>query len=146
MSPRVRTLIATAALVACIAVLYAENALLSHEPFTLGAQIAAVLFMLWARFTFGMRSFNATAAPTAGSLVTHGPYAIVRNPIYASILVYFVASLIARPTWIHAGLLAVATIAVCVRVFAEERELRATYGAEYDAYAQRVKRLVPFVF
>jgi len=44
--------------------------------------------MLWARLTFGGRSFHAGANPTAGGVVTTGPYRFVRHPIYAAIL-YF---------------------------------------------------------
>lgn len=36
-------------------------------------QVLAVLLMVWARVTFGARSFHASAGPTEGQLVTTGP-------------------------------------------------------------------------
>jgi protein-S-isoprenylcysteine O-methyltransferase Ste14 len=37
-----------------------------------------------ARVTFGRRSFHAAANPTAGGLVTTGPYRLIRHPIYTA--------------------------------------------------------------
>jgi protein-S-isoprenylcysteine O-methyltransferase Ste14 len=114
-------------------------------PISIGLQVLAALFMIWARLTFGLRSFHAAATTTEGGLVTHGPYAIVRNPIYAAVLlfgwtavaVHFSLGSLPFGLGITGGLL--------VRVFAEEHELRARYP-EYAGYARRVKRLIPFVF
>ena len=52
-------------------------------------QIAAALLMVWARLSFGRRSFHATADATEGGVVTWGPYRYLRHPIYAAIL-YFI--------------------------------------------------------
>src|SRR5829696_705644 len=51
-------------------------------------QACAILLMVAARVTFGRRSFHAAADPTAGHLVTTGPYRWLRHPIYAAVL-YF---------------------------------------------------------
>ena len=49
-------------------------------------QVFAIGLMIAARITFGLRSFHAAANPTAGGLVTRGPYALLRHPIYAAVL------------------------------------------------------------
>lgn len=119
--------------------------LLGSGPISIGLQVAAVLFMLWARLTFGMRSFHAAANTTSGELVTHGPYALVRNPIYASVIAF---------SWTGVAVHLSALSVLCgllvfggmlTRILIEERFLRTRYR-EYDAYARRVKRLLPFVF
>jgi len=78
------------------------------------------------------------------SLVTNGPFAFVRNPIYSALFLFLIALAIAYGHWRN---LAVAVplywIATWGRVRHEERLLRAQFGAEYDAYAARVKRFVP---
>src|SRR5262249_49194862 len=61
--------------------LVATHALFSPNPVVIGVQVAAALLMLWARVTFGRRSFHATASATAGGLVTTGPYRYIRHPI-----------------------------------------------------------------
>ena len=76
-------------------------------------------------------------------LRTDGPYAIVRHPVYAGLLLGTtgIAVLRARPE----PLFAVAALAGLLHLKAgyEEGLLRARFGAAYDAYAARVPRLVP---
>ena len=109
----------------------------------------AALLMLWARITFGRRSFHAAANPTAGGLVTWGPYRYWRHPIYAAILLFTWAGVLSHgldPIALALALLA--TLMTAVRIASEEHYLRAEFPGEngYDAYARRTKRLVPFVF
>jgi protein-S-isoprenylcysteine O-methyltransferase Ste14 len=42
-------------------------------------QVLALLLFLWARITFGRRSYHVVADPTAGGLVTDGPYRFIRQ-------------------------------------------------------------------
>jgi protein-S-isoprenylcysteine O-methyltransferase Ste14 len=101
--------------------------------------------MLWARKTFGLRSFHAAASPSEGGLVTTGPYRWWRHPIYASILYFVWAGQVQAPTALAIALAVAATLGLFLRMLLEERFLTATYP-EYPQYARRAKRLVPFVF
>lgn len=136
---------ATVLAVICIARLALTGRVFGVGPLSIALQVGAGLLMLWARITFGKRSFHAAANTTHGELVTRGPYAVVRNPIYLAVIVFVFAAAGARLD-AEAVMLALG-IAACmlVRIFAEERFLRATYP-EYADYAKRVARLVPFVF
>lgn len=134
------------AAVAGLVGLIARGELFARNPVTIGLQASAFLFMVWARITFGMRSFHAAANTTEGELVTRGPYGIVRNPIYAAVILF---------AWVgvgaHLGLVSIVLGllilgGMLVRIFAEERALRARYEDAYAAYCRRVKRLVPGVF
>lgn len=80
-------------------------------------------------------------------LVTQGVYAHVRHPMYASFLLWGVTQALLIPNWIAglAGLVAVLAL-YAVRQSREETMMRDTFGAEYDAYCARTKRLVPGVF
>lgn len=115
-------------------------------PISIGLQVAAALFMVWARLTFGVRSFHAAANPTEGQLVTHGPYALVRNPIYTAVLLFTWATVAVHFDWVSLACGLAITAGMLVRIVAEEHELRAHFGAPYAEYCRRVKRLVPFVF
>ena len=61
--------------------LAATRSLFAASPLAIVPQAAAVLLMLWARATFGRRSFHFAASPTEGGLVTTGPYRWIRHPI-----------------------------------------------------------------
>jgi len=148
MSAKSRSLAATVLLVVAVLLLLRNHALIARAPLGLALQGLAVALMLWARLTFGMRSFHATANPTAGGLVTAGPYRYWRHPIYAAVLLFVWSGILARgvaPAAVDLALGAFATLMTAVRIQAEEQLLRAAIP-EYGAYAARTKRLVPFVF
>lgn len=80
-------------------------------------------------------------------LVTQGVYAHVRHPMYVSFLLWGVTQALLIPNWIagFAGLAAVFAL-YAVRQSREEAMMRDTFGAEYDAYSARTKRLIPGIF
>ena len=137
--------IALAGLVACIVGLYLNNdAIFGTGPITITIQIIAALLMVWARLTFGIRSFHGIANPTAGGLVRTGPYRYIRHPIYAAILYFFWAGIAAHPSLVTLATGLLATAFTAVRIAAEEKLLVTMYP-EYRAYARVTKRVVPFV-
>jgi protein-S-isoprenylcysteine O-methyltransferase Ste14 len=80
-------------------------------------------------------------------LVQSGPFAVVRHPIYVALFFFMIAMAIADGHTRNL-LLAVPVYALgtWLRIRHEERILRDQFGADYDAYAARVKRFVPGVF
>jgi protein-S-isoprenylcysteine O-methyltransferase Ste14 len=79
-------------------------------------------------------------------LVTSGPFALVRNPIFAAMLPTGLGLTLLVPSWVAiAGLGGlVAALELQVRVVEEPHLLRA-HGETYAAYAARVGRFVPGV-
>ena len=144
-NPRTRSIGGFAALVLAIIILFRHGVLFATSPPFIALQVAAAALMIWARMTLGMRSFHAAADPTEGGLVTSGPYAFIRHPIYASILLFIAAAATCHHTWISLAALGIATVGALLRITAEEELLREKYS-EYAAYAQRTKRLAPFVY
>lgn len=124
--------------------LYYSHALFAHHPAVIAIQVAAAVLMLAARITFGRRSFHAAANPTEGGLVTTGPYAYIRHPIYAAILYFVWAGAldnISLPACAWAGLITAGAVA---RMLMEEHMLVDRYPA-YADYKRRVRRVLPFV-
>lgn len=131
-------------LMLAIAGLLWTRSLLGHGPVGLGLQVAAFLLMIWARMTFGVRSFHYAANPTEGGLVTAGPYRWVRHPIYAAILLFVWVGVAANWSLTSAALGFVVTAMLLLRMIFEEALVRQRYP-EYDAYARRTKRVIPFI-
>lgn len=127
-----------------LAWLVVTHQLFAESPLLITVQVGAVLLMLWARATFGSRSFHAGATPTQGGLVTTGPYRFWRHPIYAAILYFVWAGQVESPTTLSLAAAGLATLGLVIRMLLEEHFLSAAYP-EYPAYCRRAKRFVPFV-
>jgi len=129
----------------CIGWLAFQKVLLGAGPVTIAIQVIAVLLMIWARLTFGLRSFHAAANPTAGGLVTRGPYRWLRHPIYSAVLYFVWAGIAAHPSQNGILVALLASALLGVRMFGEERLLREMYP-EYEEYARHTARVLPFIF
>jgi protein-S-isoprenylcysteine O-methyltransferase Ste14 len=145
MSLKRLSVIAFLGAVVCFIWLAFQKALLGAGPVTIALQVLAVLPLIWARLTFGLRSFHAAANPTSGGLVTRGPYRWLRQPIYSAVLYFLWAGIAAHPSrnGILVALLASALLGV--RMFGEERLLRERYP-EYAEYARHTACVLPFIF
>src|SRR5881296_3946464 len=82
-----------------LAFLVITRNLFSSAPVVIVVQALALMLLLWARITFGRRSFHASADPTEGGLVTHGPYRYIRHPIYTAVCAFVWAGILAHLSW-----------------------------------------------
>jgi protein-S-isoprenylcysteine O-methyltransferase Ste14 len=80
-----------------------------------------------------------------GNLITQGPFALCRNPIYSSIIVFIIPSL---ALIFHSGLLfsisLVLYIGFKLSIHGETHVLRRIFGEEYDQYEKSVNEIIPF--
>jgi len=121
------------------------RSLFSPSPFVVAPQAAAVALMIWARVTFGRRSFHLAANLTQGGLVTTGPYRFIRHPIYTAVCLFVTPAAVAHPSWSAGVLCAVIWAGAAARMYCEEHLLSVQYP-EYRAYAAATSRMIPFVF
>ena len=121
-----------------------REAFFAREPIGITIQVLAAMLMLWARLTFGRRSFHANAIPTEGGLMTAGPYKFLRHPIYASLLYFIWAGVASHLSLLNVLLGSVPTVGLSIRMLAEERLVIEKYP-EYLTYASRTKRVIPFI-
>jgi protein-S-isoprenylcysteine O-methyltransferase Ste14 len=128
-----------------VAGLVMRHSLFARGTVGIAVQVLTVLLLVWARMTFGRRSFHLAANPTQGGLVTTGPYQFLRHPIYSAFLYLLWAGVLSHVSAVNCLLALIATAAIAVRIVAEERLLVERYP-EYVAYAARTKRVIPFVF
>lgn len=112
---------------------------------------AGVMLTMWIWFLiFRENTFLAPVVKIqkerGHKVISSGPYAIVRHPMYATALVFFAATALLLGSWYGlAGALLLAAWLV-VRTALEDRELK--HGlAGYTDYAARVRyRLVPLIW
>lgn len=86
---------------------------------------------------------GVSEASSAG-LVTTGPFAVTRNPLFLSVILGQVGFALALPSVFTLVCLLVGASAIIAQVGVEERSLRARFGATWDSYAQRTPRWLPF--
>jgi len=119
--------------------------LFSSSTLVICLQVVASLLFLWARVTFGRRSYHVGADPTQGGLVTVGPYRFIRHPIYAAMCLFTLAGVAAHWSW-SSGLCGGLILGSAVmRIYCEEPLVAARYP-EYIQYKARTWRMIPYVY
>jgi protein-S-isoprenylcysteine O-methyltransferase Ste14 len=109
----------------------------------LGLALAGLAFSIWARVCLGS-NWSASAKLKSGQeLVTTGPYACVRHPIYLGLTVAIVGTGL-----VLGGVRVIASISCAlvfswVRIRGEDRLLSDQFGDEYARYRARVSAFLP---
>ena len=109
--------------------------------------LAAILFMSWTMRT------NSFAAPVVKiqkergqTVITTGPYAIVRHPLYFGALFYVAATSLVLGSWWGLTTVPLVAFGFAIRIRVEEKALHEGLQG-YADYARRVRwRLIPFVW
>ena len=80
-------------------------------------------------------------------LIQQGPYRLVRNPIYTGMFGMLLATGLVMDRGIPLAIGIVVFLAgTYIRIQSEERLLRQTFGAEFEAYARKVPALIPGIY
>jgi protein-S-isoprenylcysteine O-methyltransferase Ste14 len=100
---------------------------------------------IWARVHLGRNWGMPMSRKQDPELVTTGPYAFVRHPIYTGIILMMLGSAIAAsPFWVVPLILFGAYFVFSAR--REEAFMVAQFKEQYRDYMKRTKMLLPFVY
>ena len=116
-------------------------------PFWLGAAItvAGLLFAVWARVHLGRNWSRSVTIKQGHELITSGPYALVRHPIYTGILTGFLGMAIAISQVRGFVVFVLILLAFWIKLRMEEQWMRSQFGETYAAYAHQTAALVPYL-
>ena len=107
--------------------------------------LASVLSWTSSRALAGQLRIDA-ALGADHHLVRSGPYGLVRNPIYTSMLLVDCAvGVIVTPLQLFAPAIVLFVIGTEIRVRTEERLLAERFGEEFREYKSQVRAYIPFV-
>ena len=116
-------------------------------PFWLGAAvtIAGLLFAVWAREHLGSNWSRSVTIKQGHELITTGPYAVVRHPIYTGILTGFLGMAFAISQVRGFIVFVLIFLALWLKLRMEEQWMRSQFGEAYVTYARQTAALVPYL-
>ena len=125
-----------------------SRAPLPHGPVSSGTALvlvaAGLAFTVWARVHLGGNWSGSVTEKEGHELVRSGPYALVRHPIYAGLLVALLGSAVACGELRAVLGLGVVAAAFTRKLRIEERFMRERFPEEYPRYCAQVPALIPF--
>src|SRR3989338_5362279 len=107
--------------------------------------ILGLAFAVWARIYIGRSWGMPMTVQSEAEMVTSGPYAFVRHPIYTGLITAMIGSLLVE------GFLWVIVLVVvggyCIYSFkVEERLMLKQFPDKYPQYMKRTKSFIPFLY
>lgn len=114
---------------------------------TIAIAIASVAFCFAAALALGKQWALVARLVESHELITRGPYAVVRNPIYLAMFGMMVATGLAVSRWQALALgIAIFLAGNEIRIRSEEKLLRGAFGRAFEEYARRVPAFLPRLF
>lgn len=103
--------------------------------------VASLGLMLWAFLAFRQHKTSVLPNRRADALITAAPFNISRNPIYLSeAVLLFGLGLVNASLWYGLVIAPFMLTVIRMAIIREEAHLAARFGAEWSAYAARVRR------
>ena len=145
---------------ACVGVAFVAAVRIARLPFGAlpgppEAQLACGLVVMWAGLALRAWSIHhlgglfraIVVIQPDHRLVTTGPYRYLRHPSYTGALVAALGFGIALGHWTSAVILVGGwAIGIAYRIRVEEAVLRGAFGAAYEVYSARTRRVIPRLF
>jgi len=105
----------------------------------------SLYFSVWARKLLGKNWSQAVTIKDDHQLITDGPYAIVRHPIYTGLIVGFIGTSIALGEL--RGLISdfLVFVVLLYKLKLEDKWLLEQFGESYKIYCQKTAALIPFI-
>ena len=124
--------------------------LVSGGPFArslplLVMELAGIILGIWAVVIMGWHNMNVSplVRPDA-RLVTKGPYALIRHPMYSAVLLTLWPLIVDRYSFFRLAVGLILTADLMLKIRYEEGLLKERFP-EYEGYMKVTKRLIPFV-
>ena len=105
--------------------------------------IISVALFAWTHAALGRFWSTALQLRPRHRLITAGPYARIRHPMYSAILGWMLSLGLVTGNWIPLVFAALSAINFILRIRPEEKMMLQQFGEEYRAYVKRTGRLLP---
>ena len=107
-------------------------------------QLTATVLAIWAGWELNKSRLSVFPELKDGAqLINTGPYRIIRHPMYAALILFFIPTVLSAKGLIVVFLGLLTTLIFKMKY--EEKILKRNF-AEYEKYAQKSFYLIPFVY
>ena len=105
--------------------------------------LASLIFEIWAQTVLGREWSPQLQLQSDHRLVTAGPYARMRHPIYTGLVVWAAGFALVTANWIFIAFAVLTPMVLFLRVPREEKMMLDQFGEEYRKYMERTGRFFP---
>jgi protein-S-isoprenylcysteine O-methyltransferase Ste14 len=110
---------------------------------SLGLGLTSVGLFAWTHVTLGRFWSTCLQLRPDHLLITGGPYARIRHPMYSAILGWMMSLGLVAANWIPLAFAALGALIFILRIQPEEEMMLQQFGDEYREYMKRTGRLLP---
>ncbi len=107
--------------------------------------IAGIAFAVAARYWLGRNWSGIVTLKKDHALITRGPYAITRHPIYTGILFGIIGAALVQAQLRGIVAIILYIIAAHIKLLVEEKFMKKNFK-DYTSYMKHTKKLVPFIY
>jgi protein-S-isoprenylcysteine O-methyltransferase Ste14 len=108
-----------------------------------GIGVIAVIFWTWTQIHLDTQWSAQLQLTKEHRLITTGPYARIRHPLYAGVFGWCISLTLLTANWIFFAFCALSFAGLIWRVPKEEQMMIEAFGEEYKTYMQRTGRFFP---
>lgn len=109
----------------------------------LGCMMAGLWLFWYSHRTIGQYWVITVQLKEEHRLITHGPYRLIRNPLYTAFFLAYVGTVLALHSWVLTLMFPLFVGAYVVFAREEERMLEQAFGEEYLAYKRHSGMFLP---
>ena len=108
-----------------------------------GVGVVAACLLIWTLRTLGTNLTDTVVTRKHHTLITGGPYRLVRHPFYVAAALALAANALATANWFIGLTGGLAIALLVIRTATEEAQLVKRFGDDYVSYMKRTRRFLP---